>query len=391
MNKHILHKDVQDFIRQNLQSNLTQLILKGAPYPEVTIQEIAAQIVAKEKSKKKLPTWFQTQNIYYPPKLNLEQTSSEVTAEYKASIVSGKNIVDVTGGFGVDSYAFSKHFEQVIHCELNAELSEIAAHNYTQMNAKNIAIHLGNGIEFIQNSNESFDCIYMDPSRRNDAKGKVFLLEDCEPNVPKELDELFLKSNTLLIKTSPMLDITSAVSELHAVQEIHIVAVMGEVKELLFLLRKGHTGNINLKTINFQTEHLQSFEFIFRSEAMSTYSLPKKYLYEPNAAIMKSGGFHHVSNQLQLDKLHQHSHLYTSDKQVNFPGRTFEIIQVNKYDKKNIKSSLKINKANISTRNFPKTVQQIRKELKIKDGGLDYLFFTTNLNNEIICIQTRKV
>jgi hypothetical protein len=391
LNKHILHKDVQDFIDQNLKSNLTQLILKGAPFQEVTIQEIATQIVAKEKSKKKLPIWFQAQNIYYPPKLNLEQTSSEITADYKATIVSGKRIVDATGGFGVDSYAFSKYFEEVVHCELNAELSNIAAHNFTQLKAENIHVHLGNGIEYSKNSNEAFDCIYIDPSRRNEAKGKVFLLEDCEPNVPRELDELFLKSNTILIKASPMLDITSAVGELHSVEEIHIVAVLGEVKELLFLLRKGYSGNIRLKTINFQKENHQLFEFLFRSEANATFSLPKKYLYEPNAAIMKSGGFHHVSNLLQLDKLHQHSHLYTSEEPLNFPGRTFEIIEVIKYDKKKIKSLLKENKANITARNFPKTVQQLRKELKLKDGGLDYLFFTTNLNDEKICIRTRKV
>lgn len=391
MNTHILHKDVQDFIAQHLKSNLTQLILKGSPFEEVSIQEIATQIVAKEKSQKKLPSWFQTDNIYYPPKLNLEQTSSEVTANYKASLISGKNVVDITGGFGVDSVAFSKQFETVIHCELNAELSEIASHNFEQLGCKNIQTYLGDGIEYIKNSPHTFDCIYMDPSRRNDAKGKVFLLEDCEPNVPENLENLFQKSNSILIKTSPMLDIVSAVSELHSVKEIHIVAVLGEVKELLFLLEKNYVGNIHLKTINFLKEHEQKFNFVHQSDATSTYGLPKKYLYEPNAAILKSGGFHQVSDQLQLDKLHQHSHLYTSDQLIDFPGRIFEIIDVIKYDKKKIKSLLPNKKANITTRNFPKTVQQLRKELKIKDGGQDYLFFTTDLNNQFICILSRKV
>ena len=390
MNERILHKDVQDFIDQNLKSNLTQLILKGSPFDRVTIQEIATQITAKGKSEKKLPSWFQTQNIYYPPKLNLEQTSSELTANYKASLVSGSHLIDLTGGFGVDSFAFSKSFQKVTHCELNSELSEIASHNFIQLDADHIDPKIGDGLQYLSDSNEKFDCIYVDPSRRNDAKGKVFLLEDCEPNVPENLDALFEKSNTILIKTSPILDITSAINELHSVKEIHIVAVSGEVKELLFLLESKYLGKISIKTINFQKKDQQEFEFIFQSEANSTYSLPKHYLYEPNAAILKSGGFHHISQKLAIDKLHAHSHLYTSEDLIDFPGRSFKITQVTNYDKKKIKKFLSEKKANITTRNFPKTVQQIRKELKIKDGGNDYLFFTTNREDQLVCVFCRK-
>lgn len=391
MNERILHKDVQDFIDQNLKSNLTQLILKGSSFGGVTIQEIATQIVAKGKSQKKLPSWFQTRNIYYPPKLNLEQTSSEITANYKADLVSGNTIIDLTGGFGVDCLAFSKSFQKVIHCELNAALSAIASHNFAQLNVNNIETQIGDGIQHLRGSNEPFDCIYIDPSRRNDAKGKVFLLEDCEPNVPENLDNLFSRSQTILIKTSPILDISSAINELHSVKEVHVVAVSGEVKELLFLLKENYVGEISLKTINFQKDSKQEFEFLFRSEMISTYSLPKRYLYEPNAAILKSGGFHHVSEKLNVKKLHQHSHLYTSEDLIHFPGRSFEITQVTNYDKKKIRKTLSEQKANITTRNFPKTVQQIRKELKIKDGGKDYLFFTTDVNDQLICVFSKKV
>jgi len=391
LNKRILHEDVQDFINQHLKSNLTQIILKGSPFDGVPIQEIATQIVAKEKSRKKLPTWFESDHIYYPPKLNLEQTSSEVTANYKANLLSGKSIIDVTGGFGVDSFAFSKHFETVTHCELNIELSEIATHNFLQLGAAHIETVIGNGIEFITNTPNSFDCIYIDPSRRNDAKGKVFLLEDCEPNIPENLDALFQKSNSILVKVSPMLDITSAIGELHSVKEVYVVAVHSEVKELLFLLEKDFDGSILLKTINFQKEDPQTFEFTFQSEAIARYDLPKKYLYEPNAAVLKSGGFQQVSEILRVDKLHQHSHLYTSNELIEFPGRIFEIQQVIKYDKKKVKSLLSEKKANITTRNFPKTVQQLRKELKLKDGGSDYLFFTTDLNDQFICIRSKKI
>jgi len=391
LNRSILDIAVQDFINQNLKSNLTQLILKGSPFDGVTIQEIATQIVAKEKSRKKLPSWFETKNIYYPPKLNLEQTSSEITANYKASLVSGKDLIDVTGGFGVDTFAFSKSFQKVIHCELNNELSNIASYNFGQLQAKNIKTHIGNGIEYINHSKEQFDCIYIDPSRRNDAKGKVFLLEDCEPNVPENLEALFEKSKTIFIKTSPMLDITSAISELHSVKEVHVVAVSGEVKELLFLLEKGYVDNVSLKTLNFSKERQQAFGFTLQSEATSTYSLPTTYVYEPNAAILKSGGFHHVSEKLGVHKLHPHSHLYTSEQLIEFPGRSFKVLEVLTYDKKKIKSLLPEKKANITTRNFPKTVQQIRKELKIKDGSNNYLFFTTNIHDELICIFLKKI
>lgn len=391
MNERILHKDVQDFIQQNLKSNLTQLILKGSPFDGVTIQELANQIVAKQKSEKKLPTWFQTEQVYYPPKLNLEQTSSEITAHYKARLVDGHHLVDLTGGFGVDCVAFSKQFEKVTHCELNEELSQITSHNFKKLKIPNIEIFSGNGMEYLRQSQEKFDCIYVDPSRRSDVKGKVFLLKDCEPNLPEHLDFLFEKTETLLIKVSPILDISSAISELSFIKEVHVVAVQGEVKELLFLARKNNSGKLKIKTINFQKNGEQTFDFDYKSQAVSSYSLPQKYLYEPNAAILKSGGFHQVSHQLNVQKLHPHSHLYTSEQQLNFPGRVFEIEQVLNYDKKKIKRHISESKANITTRNFPKTVQQIRKELKLKDGGDQYLFFTTNTKGQFIGLLCKKI
>jgi 16S rRNA G966 N2-methylase RsmD len=391
LNERILHKDVQDFIQQNLKSNLTQLILKGSPFDGVTIQELANQIVAKQKSEKKLPTWFQTEQVYYPPKLNLEQTSSEITAHYKARLVDGHHLVDLTGGFGVDCVAFSKQFEKVTHCELNEELSQITSHNFKKLKIPNIEIFSGNGMEYLRQSQEKFDCIYVDPSRRSDVKGKVFLLKDCEPNLPEHLDFLFEKTETLLIKVSPILDISSAISELSFIKEVHVVAVQGEVKELLFLARKNNSGKLKIKTINFQKNGEQTFDFDYKSQAVSSYSLPQKYLYEPNAAILKSGGFHQVSHQLNVQKLHPHSHLYTSEQQLNFPGRVFEIEQVLNYDKKKIKRHISESKANITTRNFPKTVQQIRKELKLKDGGDQYLFFTTNTKGQFIGLLCKKI
>ncbi len=386
----ILQAEVQQFIVDNLKSDITKLILKGSPFDEVSAQELANQIVAKQKSEQKLPTWFSTENIYYPPKISIEQTSSEVTAAYKAKLVSGASIIDITGGFGVDCYYFSKQFKQVTHCEISAELSTIVEHNYQQLNIKNIEIFSGDGIDFLKNTKQIYDCIYIDPSRRNDVKGKVFLLNDCLPNVPENIDFLFTKTNQILIKNSPILDISSAISELKFVKEIHVIAVKNEVKEVLFILEKNYEKDVQIKTTNLLNEDSQKFEFNLQDEATSNYHQPLSYLYEPNAAILKSGGFHQISKQLNLFKIHQHSHLYTLDKLINFPGRCFKIIKVLNYDKKKIKTLLSENKANITIRNFPKTVAQIRKETNLKDGGNNYLFFTTDKKNDLKVIICKK-
>ncbi|QNM85996.1 class I SAM-dependent methyltransferase [Polaribacter pectinis] len=391
MNNKTLNTEVQQFISENLKSDITKLIFKGSPFEGVSVQEIANQILAKQKSFTKLPTWFSTENIYYPEKISIEQTSSEITAKYKSEIISGDSIIDITGGFGVDCFYFSKHFKNVFHCEINEELSEIVKHNYQQLNIKNIVNFSGDGLQFLKNSTETFDCIYIDPSRRNDIKGKVFLLKDCLPNVPENIDFLFTKTNQILLKNSPILDITSAINELKFVKEIHIIALKNEVKEVLFLLEKNYKNTIEIKTINIKKEEIETFNFNYKEEVFSNYSEPLSYLYEPNSAILKSGGFHQITNQLNVFKLQQHSHLYTSEKVVDFPGRIFKIENVISYDKKKISKLLSEKKANITTRNFPKTVALIRKETKIKDGGNAYLFFTTNSENHLIVVLGSKI
>jgi 16S rRNA C967 or C1407 C5-methylase (RsmB/RsmF family) len=178
LNHQILNKEVQDFINAHLKSDVTKLILKGSPFETVSIQEIAEQLLAKNSCEKKLPNWFNAENIYYPNKLNIEQTSSEITANYKSDLVSGETLIDITGGFGVDAYFFSQKVAKITHCEINEELSAMVSHNFKQLKVKNSNTYLGDGIEFLEKSQEKFDWIYADPSRRNDAKGKVFLLED---------------------------------------------------------------------------------------------------------------------------------------------------------------------------------------------------------------------
>ena len=390
MNTAISHPDVQQFINDNLNADVSKLLFKGSPFDTVTIQELVIQIISKKKCEKKLPNWFQTENIYYPPKVNIEQTSSETTAAYKASMISGDSIIDITGGFGVDCYYFAKKFKSVTHCELDTNLSTIVNNNYQQLKIDNINLVSGDGIEFLNNNKEKFDWIYIDPSRRDSVNKKVFLLKDCLPNVPDNLDLLFSKSDNILIKNSPILDISKTIEELRFVKEIHIVAIDNEVKELLFVLEKNYDNTITIKTTNKTKNKAQSFDFQHLKITSSKYSEPEKYIYEPNSAILKSGGFHEVSSQLNLEKLHQHSHLYTSKNRIEFPGRTFLVEHMCNYNKKEIRQYLKENKANITTRNFPETVAQIRKKTKIKEGGSQYLFFTTVNNDKLkvlICSQ----
>ncbi|SNR72944.1 hypothetical protein SAMN06265371_11063 [Lutibacter agarilyticus] len=391
MNLHILHTDVQDFITKNLKKDITKLVLKGSRFGNVSIQEIAEQIVAKNKCEQKLPTWFTQKTIYYPNKLNIEQTSSEITAQYKSELVSGNVLVDITGGFGVDSYYFSKTVKNVTYCEINEHLYQIVKYNLKQLNIQNLKTHFGNGLDFLKNSKEKKDWIYADPSRRNDLKERVFLLNDCLPNIPENLTTLFEKSENILLKISPVLDISSAINELKFVKEIHIVAVKNDVKELLFILENGYLGEIAIKTINFTTNRNQYFEFIFQDSSFTTYSEPKKYVFEPNAAVLKAGAFYQVAEQLNIDKLHQNSHLYTSNELIKFPGRRFEIKHCVPYDRKQLKKIIPSLKANITTRNFPETVAQIRKKTKIKDGGNLYLFFTTDIYENHIVLICEKI
>lgn len=390
MNKALLENKVQDFINNRLNDDISKVIFKGSPFTNIDIKELVEQIQAKKKCQKKLSTWFNTVNIYYPNKLNIEQTSSEVTAKYKASLISGKSIIDITGGLGVDCYFFSKKFEHVIHCELNETLSEIASHNFHELQTKNIKTVSSDGLKFITNSNKQYDWIYADPSRRSEIKGKVFLLKDCLPNIPESIDELLKKSNCILLKLSPLIDITSAINELKFVKEIHVVAVKNEVKELLIVIQNEWKKEITIKSINHGNSTHQKFEFSKDKIYETRFSLPMKYLYEPNAAILKSGGFEAISNQLNIPKLHKHSHLYTSEDLIEFPGRTFKIIKSIKYSKKELKKHFQVKNANITTRNFPESVNQIRKKTKIKEGGEYYMFFTTNLSEERIALICKK-
>ena len=391
MNLSILSTEIQKFINNSLQANISKLALSKNPFPEIDWKEIINQIVSKNKSKSKLTTWFTTEGIYFPPSISIEQTSSEITAKYKTDLLTGKSIIDLTGGFGVDCYYFSKKFEKVVHCEKNVELSEIVKHNYKKLKVDNIECKAQNSTEVLTDSDTNFDWIYIDPSRRSDIKGKVFLLKDCLPNVPANLDLYFSKSKNILIKTAPILDITAGINELNHIKSIHIIAIDNEVKELLWILEKDYSSKIEITSVNIQKEKTDSNSFVFGQNTPTTFDLPNMFLFEPNAPLLKSGCSDNLSKTLNVDKLHPHSHLFTNLKLIDFPGRRFMIESVIPFKKEELKKHIEGKKMNITTRNFPLTVEEIRKKYKIAEGGNVFTFFTTNINDEKIVLICNKI
>ncbi len=368
------------------------VLLKKPIFYHVTNKEIVDQLRSKKKCEKKLPTWFNKPKIYFPKPLSIEQTSSEITAKYKSEIVKGKSLCDLTGGFGVDSYFFGQKVDSVVHCELDPELSEIARYNFKVLGVRNVQTISTNGLEHLERYKKKWDWIYADPSRRNRTKGKVVNLKDYLPDIPAHLELLLQKSNNVLLKTSPLLDLKIGLDQLKFVKEIHIVAVENEVKELLWVIEKGFSKEASIKTVNIQKTGRQEFSFLLSDEKSneSNLSMPLVYLYEPNAAIMKSGAFKSLVGTYSIFKLHRHTHLYTSDQLIEFPGRRFKIEKILPYGTKSIKI-LNIEKANISVRNFPETVDRIKTKYKIKDGGETYLFFCKTANEKWGIIKCNKV
>ena len=391
MNKNIFDKNVQDYISKNILADVYEIILKKQICPKVTNKEIAEQISAKVKSKKKLPTYFNTPNIYFPNKVNIEQTSSEKTAEFKSKIVTGDTMIDATGGFGVDSMYFSKEFKKTVYIEKNKELFEIVKANSNKLGLNNIKHLNDDGIEYVKKINTEINLLYIDPSRRNKENKKVHFLSDCTPLIDYDLIKSLQNFKTILIKCSPIIDLKKTINDLKVVSEIYIVGINNEVKEVLFSLNKKCNNDIKIKCIDLSNRELD-FEFNINeidNKKNNDNSEVLNYLYEPNSMILKSGAFSLICDRYDVKKLNINSHLYTSKKLIDFPGRVFEVDTVVNYSKRNLKH-LNVSKANITTRNFQIDVKDIRKKSKILDGGDHYLFFTTNHVEEQIIIKTKK-
>lgn len=395
MNPELLSTEAQDFINANQHRDINELLLKKSPINNIGINELCEQIYGKQRTRTKLPEWHGTPGIYYPPALALEQCSSANTGAYKASLCSGDTLVDLTGGAGVDSYFFAKRFRRVIHIERDAHLSAVAAYNLPLLGATNVRFVNGDGMEFISGGDvdtDKLDCIYLDPSRRAAGNRKVFRPEDYEPDFIPRLAQLISRTRRVIIKTSPLVDIKFGISAFSYVQSIHVVAVMNECKELIWILGKRPVADPSVDCVNITGEEIISFKFSIKEEEeapAAALSPPLQYLYEPGAAILKGGAFKTLARRLNLSKLHANSHLYTSPRPLGqFPGRSFFVRE--RFSPRQFGKLFKGRRMHIATRNFPETTASIRKKYGIGEGGNDYAFFTRLADGKRVVLLCEK-
>lgn len=436
-----MNQATQDFIRQHQDEDVRQLAFLGSKYPEVDMPFALDQIRGRKMARVKLPRWASLEGIIYPPHISMEQCSSESTALYKAELAarllglpassSGTEMkteneiefVDLTGGFGVDfSYIAARLGVKSMYVERQAHLCEAAKENFERLGLKNAIVKNGDGIEVLHSflpkkddaasADDSLGIIYdqplsllktklglklifIDPARRDDAGNKVVSLKDCTPDVTVLQEEMLSKADYVIIKLSPMLDWHRAISELSHVREVHIISVNNECKELLLVLSaRNMGGNLRIYCVNdAQSFVCDEMDMESSSVKIAPSTLEEmQYLYEPNASLMKAGCFGVLSDRYDARMLSKNSHLFVSQAPIEaFPGRSFRIIAISSFNKKELKRHLPgITKANIATRNFPLSVAELRKRLKLKDGGETYIFATTLSDESHVLVITEK-
>lgn len=413
----------KEYIKQHRNDDVYRLALAKTP-EGVGLQYALQQISAYQILTKKVPSWAECDELIFPRQLSLEQSSSELTARYKASLIKefmGNQPfthIDLTGGMGIDCYFIAQHTQNSHYVELNPELCQIARHNFTHLNS-NISVHnttaeeflnqitnnrvqmTDNRVQITDNSSlltpNSSLLIYLDPARRGDHGQKLVSIADCQPNVIELLPQMFELTDKVVVKLSPMLDITRAIGELPNIEKLYVISVGNECKELLLLINKEYNSDTEIYAINIDNKGNKSdiLKGTIPSESQinTTHaSVIGKYLYEPYAAHLKSGLYKTIAQQYGVEKLHQHSHLYTfNELNNNFPGRKFEVKEVVPFDKKSAKALFKsLPKANLTTRNFPLSVSELRTQYKIKDGGETYIFATTLYDDSKVLIVCQK-
>ncbi|HBH24043.1 MAG TPA: hypothetical protein DDY13_11550 [Cytophagales bacterium] len=386
--------EVIEYIKGHLHDDPFQLLLKKAPQFDFPLKEAVEQIRSRQKSRKKLPEWAENFRLVLPPPLSIEQSSSGITAEFKAGLVQGESIADLTGGMGVDTIAFADRMMNVYYVEQNPYLVGLAKHNFAELGLSNIQIHHADASGWLVENNIKTDWIYLDPARRDDLNQKVIGLQDCSPNVLDMIPQLWRHTTNILIKLSPLIDINQLVRQMSGVKNIWIVAVQNECKEVLVNLQNGIEEEPTVYAMNHQKGYWDEFSFKMEEEKQAEVQLsdPQEYVYEPNVAIMKSGAFKLVAQRFGLKKLSAHTHLYTSrDCMYEFPGRIFRLISILKPTKKEIQSNLHEKKANLAVRNFPGKAEQLKKIWGIKDGGEDYLFATTLQNGKKAVLRSVRL
>jgi len=391
---------MDSFVREHLYDDVNELALQYAKYPGVDVRCAIIQIRGWQIAEKKLPLWSQTDGILFPKHISLEQCSSQTTAEYKAevieSIVENKDkMTDLTGGYGVDAAMIGRQFNHLTFVEPSKELCRLAHHNLPLLDVSNLTV-VNSTCEAVLEGLEKQDLIYIDPSRRDKDGRKIFAVEDCTPDIYRLQDQLLGKGRWVIVKLSPMLDLTSVATGLRSVHEVHVVSVAGECKEILVLMSgEVMVSSPKIVCVNIIGKYKrQSFTYNTEDEKVTICrytSRIDRYLYEPNASIMKAMCFKSVASVFSVDKLHPNSHLYTSDRMIEgFPGRSFEVVSIMPMDKRALKELRTYGQANLSVRNFPSTVAELRAKTKLKDGGDQYIFFTTMADNSKVCIVCRK-
>lgn len=389
-----------DFVRAHHHEDVDRLLLSAAKYPDVDMPTAVDQLLARRQLKDKLPAWEANDRLFYPSRIAAEQCSSERTAAYKQRLVGEEErLCDLTGGMGVDSFYFSRKVKQVTYVERFASYCEAARHNFAALEATNIEVVNGDSTAYLERMGE-VDVCYLDPARRGEAGKRVFALSDCEPDLTQLLPALFRKAPRVIAKISPMADISFTLNLLPQTVEVHIVAVRGECKELLFVLERDREVEYpKLHCVHFTADGEEHFDFTLAEERAATECVAGAlgvYLYEPNVSILKAGAFKVMAARLGVEKLHVNSHLYTSNEEVaTFPGRRFRIEEVIPFHGKDCKHlSRRLPQANLTVRNFPLNVNELRKRLKIAEGGAQYLFATTLRGDEkvlIRCVKTTEI
>ena len=395
--------------------SLSVLALQSHRYPDIDMPFLLDQLTGWQTARTKLPSWAANEDIIYPPHLSMEQCSSEQTAEYKARLVTrlvgigtsvSSSLCDLTGGFGVDFSFMARAFERAIYVEQQEKLCALARHNFHALGLTQAEVVNDDGTVYLHQLHH-VSVLFLDPARRNEQGGKTVLISDCTPDVLALENELLKKADTIVIKLSPMLDWHRAVDELNhlgnVVREVHIISVRNECKELLLVLQRTK-GEKDDKTATEKALQV----FCVNDESIVSYSLDEalsvsqrllsavpqagQYLYEPNASLMKAGCFALLTARYPLSVLSLNSHLFVSEEAIDdFPGRKFEITAVSSFNKKELRRSLSgIDKANIAVRNFPISVAELRKRLKIKEGGDFYLFATTDTESNHLLFVCKK-
>ena len=386
------------FIREHLTDDLTRLLLSASKYPDLDVPFLADQIASRCQIKDKLPSWYANPQLIFPARIAAEQCSSEQTASYKQRLVEPSwTMCDLTGGLGIDSYYFSCRVKQLTYIERFSDYCEAARHNFSVLGAANIIVVNADATEYLSQLPE-VDAFYIDPARRGERNKRVFALQDCEPDLPALLPSLLSRAPRVIAKLSPMADIRLTLDLLPGTTAVHVLSVKNECKELLFVTERnaGSNTGVFIHCINRAADGSESsFCFTLGEEQAAPLLTAEKvdgWLYEPNASILKAGAFKQVAVRMQVKKLHVSSHLYTSDVYMaDFPGRIFRVEEVLPFSGKLCKGLSKtIPQANITVRNFPLTVDELRKRTKIAEGGELYLFATTLSDGERVLIKCRK-